>query len=384
MLLGEVQLHLLPSIQLDSLATRAVPARLDWPYETLAAEAFESCHRVDPTFVPALGHLAEIALRRGDLSAAERWMADYRSAGPDRKGVRRLALMADCVRRGADRTDWSGATASGDDVVGAGILLAPSADSRARTCAQAAFRQVLAAEPVGSGNQWGALVGLQSMLLAEGRTSELVDLLDGAVAQGTGQALGLYVLDATLEADLGPRAGEFIDQLGRDYRNRSTPTLWLIGSWAAATARVEQLSEVARVLDERAATSGGRLDRLVGAAVDAHLSIARSDTGAAIAALRALAPSAPAAEITWSLWEPLAGERLALARLLLSRGDYSSAHRVATGFDHPQPVVFRAYEAASLSVRLQAARALGDERLAEAHRRRLNALGRADLIPPAH
>jgi hypothetical protein len=102
--------------------------------------------------------------------------------------------------------------------------------------------------------------------------------------------------------------------------------------------------------------------------------VAAGDTSLALERLRALPPSGTSQDIAWSLWSPMGLERLMLARLLLNRGDPGGAIRVASVFDSPQPTLFLLFIAPSLTVRSQAAEALGDQELAKKFRARHAAL----------
>jgi hypothetical protein len=112
----------------------------------------------------------------------------------------------------------------------------------------------------------------------------------------------------------------------------------------------------------------------------ARAALARADSAEALRRLSALVPTARRRPLEFDWWESLGGERLALAELLLARGQFAEALRVASIFDSPTPVIYLIYLPASLSVRLRAAQALGDAVLAERFRARLVALGRNDLL----
>jgi len=71
---------------------------------------------------------------------------------------------------------------------------------------------------------------------------------------------------------------------------------------------------------------------------------------------------------------PRGSERLYLARLLAARGDFERAIDVANVFDATWPVVHTLYLAPSLRLRADAAAALGEARLADVFRTRLEAL----------
>ena len=74
-------------------------------------------------------------------------------------------------------------------------------------------------------------------------------------------------------------------------------------------------------------------------------------------------PTAGHGDLQGSLWESLAPERLAYARILLARGKPADAHRVASTIDHPGILIHQLFLRASLDLRVAAARALNDRRL---------------------
>jgi hypothetical protein len=106
----------------------------------------------------------------------------------------------------------------------------------------------------------------------------------------------------------------------------------------------------------------------------ARLQLARGDTGAALRDLRSLSPNAPLAELEWQPWESLAGERLALASVLMARADYAMAEQVAAMLEAPQPVIHTVFLPAALAIQQQAAAALGQPHRAEVLARRARAL----------
>jgi hypothetical protein len=119
---------------------------------------------------------------------------------------------------------------------------------------------------------------------------------------------------------------------------------------------------------------------LLGQSVTARAALARGDSAGALKLLQQLVPTAGRGALIWNPWESLGGERLLLAELRLARGEFVEALRLARNFDAPVPVSYVLYLPASLKLRLRAARALGDEQLAQRVRARLVALGRRELI----
>jgi hypothetical protein len=71
---------------------------------------------------------------------------------------------------------------------------------------------------------------------------------------------------------------------------------------------------------------------------------------------------------------PAAGERLLLARLLLANGDHLNAMGMADVIDSPGASIHLLFLPASLTLRLEAATALGDTRLQSKLRQSIAAL----------
>lgn len=95
----------------------------------------------------------------------------------------------------------------------------------------------------------------------------------------------------------------------------------------------------------------------------------------AISRLRTVLGTGRRDELTWSVAEPLAPDRLLLATLLLSRGQPREAIAAAAIFDHQAPIVFLPYLPASLALRRRAAASFGEEAEARRYEDRLTALG---------
>jgi len=123
-----------------------------------------------------------------------------------------------------------------------------------------------------------------------------------------------------------------------------------------------------------AAESSSPVTRLASASLSARLTLVRGDTASAVAQLLALPIVAPRDSLSWEYFEPLAPDRLTLARLLLARGRPAEALKQAAVFDQPQPVVFLAFLRQSLEIRALAAEQMGQPGLARGLRARLRAL----------
>jgi protein kinase-like protein len=365
MALGDVYYHLLP--------------RGTAP-DSIAEAAFLQAERTDSTFTPPLFHLLEIALRRGDVRRSRELIQDLRGAGLDSALDARLSLMLNCVENGPGQIDWRGAVArNAPMVLSASRLL--SVGARQGACAEAGFRSLLESEGVAAEQEWGALLGLQGLLTAQGRLDDLEHLVDSEVSRRLWGRV-LYLVVAASGAGLDRRAAEVAREVGTAYETLGSAMLWALGGWAAHRGAVRELEGIAAALRAKADSTASRADRLLTDAMTARAMIAAGDTAAGLARLEALTPNAPVAELEWQAWEALPGERLALAELLLARGDFRRADEVASSFDAPQPVVYLTYLPAALRLRIKAARGAKDERTAARYEARLAAMQAARTRSP--
>jgi hypothetical protein len=120
--------------------------------------------------------------------------------------------------------------------------------------------------------------------------------------------------------------------------------------------------------------------QLYAEALNGHLALARGDTAEAVQTFRSLRPIGSRTLLEWEIAEPLAVEKMQLARVLYALGDYAEARQVAEIFDHPQPIAFLPFLPASLELRYRSASAEGRRRLADTYRRRLMEIGMGDLV----
>ena len=356
MALGDTYYHLLPRV--------AAP-------DSLAEAAFREAQRTDSAFTPPLFHLVEIELRRGEAAGATELIRRLRGAALDSTLGARLGFMLDCVREGPGTIDWDGAARqSSAMVLSASKLL--SAGASQPGCARAGFHAVLRAKSVTIEQQWGALLGLQGLMTAQGQMDSVQQLLDSKVSEALFGRV-LYLVIAGAGAGLDQRARQVADELGSDYAAMGSATLWALGAWAARRGAARELGAIAAALRAKADSTRGRADLLLAEAIEARAMLASGDTAEALARLAAVRPNAPVLDLEWQPWESLPGERLAQAELLFARGAYHQADSVASLFQAPQPVVYLTYLPAALRLRIRAARALGANRTAESLGRRLAA-----------
>jgi tetratricopeptide (TPR) repeat protein len=376
MALGEVYYHLLPLVPRP---------------DSLAEAAFDASLASDTGFTPPLFHLAEIAIRNGDLARGRSLLGRFLAAQPSMQLADQLQLMLACVEAGRRGFDWSDAAGTEPRAV----LLAAKAlmgGGQNLACANRAYRSLLASDSLTY--HWGALLGLNSVLVATRQPEELIALVDSTVHAGTlRQAMTLYVVDAIAGLPVEPQARE-VQAFGEKTWGPSyaglgaTPNLswlqWLFGAWSAHTRRAESLGRLQAALAVESRNGTSSTIALYADALAADMALLRGDTTAAIEGYLALSPTAEADSLDWSLGLSLAAERLQLARLLFARGRYADAHDVATIFDHQGPVLYPAFLPASLELRYQAALARGWSEAAARYRQRLVDLGRSDLLGTGH
>lgn len=342
MALGEVYYHLLPEAA---------------PLDSLAEAAFERSRLADTSFTPPLLHLAELAIRRGDVRRAEGLVNAVRKAEADSAIGNPASLMVQCVRDGPAAVDWRRVTRQkAQDVLAAGKLLAVGASQPA--CGEAAFRAILNADSMLLEQRWAALVGLQSLLIAVGRVEEVPALLASERVSDL-PGMMLCLVDAATGNGCEVEARAQAEKLGHAYSQLDVPRLWLLGEWRAAVADTASLRAIVTALEAKRDSSNSRSDSLITAAVGARLPLLTGDSSEALRLLSALKPTAPGSELEWQLWESLGEERMILAELLLARRQFADAYRVAARIDSPQPLTYLLHLRRSLAVRIRAAEALG-------------------------
>jgi tetratricopeptide (TPR) repeat protein len=361
MSLGEVYYHLLP--------------QADGPLDSLAEAEFTAAAQ-DSGFSPPRLHLAEVAIRTGDRSRADAAVDDFLrlsqdSASADQRAE--LLLMLGCAREGRGGVQWT--TAAGRaplEVLAAAKLLA--AGGAYPACAEDGFRAVFD-HATSLSDRWGAFLGVQGVLAAEGRTSELKEAVKAAVGAGLDLAPLVYVLDDLAGVDVGPEAARLAASIPADPKAVAS-ALWFSGEWHAAQGDSVAVRSIRDLLAARAARDpSAGVERYVDA-LGARLTLLRGDSAGAIAQLARVLAAAPQTDLDWGIGESLAPARLVLARLLLARGQLRQAILAARVFDHPVPITFLPFLPASLELRRRAAEQLGEAREARAYVERLAALGR--------
>jgi tRNA A-37 threonylcarbamoyl transferase component Bud32/tetratricopeptide (TPR) repeat protein len=368
MQLGETYTHLLP--------------RAGEP-DSLALAAFEAARRLDPTASDALLHMIEIRLRHGETAEAEPLLTQFLSADPDSAFAAKLDIMHRCTRDGPDAVDWDElVTTEPFPLMTASKSLSVAAAQPA--CAMAGYRALLATDTAATdvaadGRRWASLIGLQSLLISTGRPMEAAGEVDAFVDRW-GYGGTLLVLDGLVVDTLVPRARAAADEMRqRDgpYDSwRSPYRLWVVGALEATRGDVAEATAIADELARRAASGSANEAGVMEQSLRAHIALARGDSADALGRLRELVPPIlPGDALSWDEFAPMGLERLALARLLLARGEYLEAIRVADVFDSQAPHIFVLFTGESLRLRREAATYLRDRLLLSRYDARLEALG---------
>jgi hypothetical protein len=208
--------------------------------------------------------------------------------------------------------------------------------------------------------------------MASGQAA-LPRLLDSAVISMP-DARRLYLVNAVAGQDKGGRGDSVAAAFSSMPPPMSAGRIWYLGQWATVrkdTAHLAQLSGHAAVLrDESAAAS----DSLLASVLDAHLTLLRGDTSAAIRALSSLSSAVPLDWLVWDPWAALAAERVLLAELLLAHGEPGPSAAVAEVLDGSQSLAFLPFLRRTLVVRMRAMEQLGKKRDAALLKARLEAL----------
>jgi tetratricopeptide (TPR) repeat protein len=373
MALGEVYQHLLPmaAAPLDSLA------RAEF---TLAA--------ADTGFTPPHFHLAELAIRRGDLAGAGSVVHRFDRSGARTEESAELAIMLACAR-GEKDVDWPAWARTSPMVLLSAAKLLSVAATFPR-CTEAASHALLA-EPAAQELRRGVIFLLQNLWAAEGRDSAIIALTASPTGPARWQeAIATYLVDVLAGApQFDPRVRAAVaglrKNLGARYEDSlDSGTRLLLGTWYARSGQVADAARLQGRLSQQASSTGRPDVKLCAAALAGHILLARGDSVAALSTFERLTPVARRDFLVWGATESLPVERLVLAELLVARRRYRDAIAVAGEFDHPTPIVYLAFLPASLTLRYHAAWGLGQFERAGRYRDRLAALRPGELLAASH
>lgn len=337
--------------------------------DSLAETAYRRARDVDPQFTPALFHLAELSMRRGDLRYWDSVGVARTQGRIDSVEFSQLSHMHDCLagRRPEHDQDVFGALAAGK------VLAAGGAQPR---CAKTLLLSALTAPSADIQNRWGALLALQSLLVATADTTALDSLLHAPSIKDLPTWVPL-VLDAVGAGVLRAAADSVARDQGTAWPTMRASHVWVLGIWHTHEKHLDEARRALSALHAKRDSTHSATDSLFVAILSARLTLASGDTSRAISQLRAMMPVGSPVDIAWQPWQALAGERMLLAELLFHRGEYAGALRVASLIDALEPVVHLIYIRRSLELRAFAADRLRRPSLARSLRARLAKLASA-------
>ncbi len=369
-ILGEVYFHLVP-----------ITPR---PINTLAQEAFETAVYYDSVFSEPLMHLAEFAIRTGDLRNARALVDRMQRDSAEAELRTQLGLMLRCVEGGAPDRVWEPSIA--EETIHAFRAATSLAMAGLQVpCAERGLSMVLS-KTESPAERWGSFLGLQGIFASQNRAADALGLIDSITpewgATGTQEGYRLLILDDLAGVDFGDRAVNAVGGIGGDDIGRVTraSNLWLLGWWYASRGDYEALSAAHRRLGVVADSLGRASVWEYVRSLDALMALSQGDTATAISLLQSIVPIADRDLLAWNFTAPHPLDRLLLAQLHLAKEQWRQVIAAASVFDHSAPIVYLPFLAPSLELRYRAAVRAGDRPLEREYRRRLEALGRRDLI----
>jgi hypothetical protein len=369
--LGEAYYHLIPS--------RSRP-------DTLAKANFEAAIRADTAFTPPLYHLAQIAMRQGNVDSAAQIIGRFRRLSPGNRFLPTLELGLKCLRDGPETISWRAEVERDpkETYRAARMLSVGGANPQ---CAEAGLRALLAYG--GERYEWAAFFGIHGLLALRGQDKQLMALVDSVISAGSLAAMTLYLIDAIAGLDVEEKATEveeYGDRWGdqyerfRDFGAEYMWVAWLYGAWHSHRGDSSKVRSLRDILRERAEDAGAEDIALYAEALTGHLDLLRGDSAAAVERWLTLASVGIADSLNAEFGLSLPVERLRLAEVLCARGRYEQCLNAAAVFDHPGPLIFMPFLPASLVLRHRAAVRLRLDDLASELRTRLDRLGRIQLL----
>jgi hypothetical protein len=342
--LGEVYQHYLP--------------RRGYPFDIAAAE-FDTALALDPGFAPPLFHAAQHAIWRAQRERADTLIAAFAATRPDSLEVAQLHLMRTCLSDRSSRAQWDAAAKAGIANTGQAATWLVVAGLRFPSCARDALKAVAAADTVDGPWRFYATVELASVAGAMGDDSTARALIADL---GVGIRQDVFtVLLATARPGLSDLADQAVERLVRAQPPAAGAARahWAVGTWQVHRQRLAEADRTAAELASLAAT-GDREARLLSASLMTRITLARGDTAAALASLRALAPTADQQTLRFTPWEALPWEHIALAQILVARGQLTEAFVAAESFDSPASFGFLPWLRESLELRAKESSRFGD------------------------
>ena len=167
--------------------------------DTLAKANFEAAVQADSSFTPPLYHLAQIALRQGNVDSAAEMIGRFHRLSPENRFLPPLRLGFECVSQGPESIAWREQVDRDADVVYQSCHGCLPSEARTPPVPMLVYRHCCIRS---ERYQWAAFFALQGLLAAQGRHETLVMLIDSVIDSGTLAAMPLYLIDAIA----GPRS----------------------------------------------------------------------------------------------------------------------------------------------------------------------------------
>jgi len=356
MAMGEVYFHQLPNAA---------------PLDSLARAAFARVLQRDSLFLPALFHLAELAMQGADTSLSGRLVSRFARVTTDTAAAEQLDLMGRCVRGGLSAGDWTGPDGTSPEVMLAAAKALATAPLYSG-CANDGFAAVVHDRMAPVAYRYYALLGLQGLAVLRGDDAAVRSLVESPEGREL-HADFFYLHGALVRPGLAAEAERKANELGENLSERPARQLLLLGVWRSHRGDLTGARAVAAVLNRQADSAQDRTTSQAAAILRAHLALASGDTARAVALLSALRVHADQQQLVYSPWQTLGFERLLLARLLAARHDDSGVLQTCASLESSQPIVFLLYRFDCDTLRAAAAERLGDRELARRVRSRLAA-----------
>ena len=370
--LGEVYMHLLPRASLKSP-------------DAAADEAFATAHALDSSAVNVLYHPIQIRLRRGDLAGARAMLARFRAAQPDQTSLNELAFAEACVRTQASRdTLRAAATAAPLEFVAAGATLGAAGANL--PCALAIYDAVQVVDTIDSdaadARRYVALAGTVTIALTRGDSALARAAVDRFEKQWPAVP-ALLLTAASWSPVFTSRAAAAVraDSVAYGAALATAPEtnrIFRTALFEVTRGSQGRAALLQATLQAHAAMPDSQPLQWYADAIQAHLLLARADSSGAERLLRRVLSAALTTDnLQWDITGSRGLQRLTLARLLLARGQAQEAWNVANVFDAPIPMVYVVFLPASLDLRAQAAKQVGDVAAERLYRSRLASITRA-------
>ncbi len=370
--LGEVYMHLLPR------------AALRAP-DDAADEAFARAQALDSSAVNVLYHPVQIRLRRGDVAGAAAMLARFRAAQPDQTALNELVFADACVRTKAARDTLRAAAAAAPlEFLSASATLGAAGANL--PCALAMYEIVQAVDTsntdVADARRYVALAGIVTIALTRG-DSALAHAAVDRFEKRWPAVPGLLLTAASWSPAFSTRALAAVraDSVAYGVAMATAPEtnkIFRTALFEVTRGSMDRATLLQATLQSRAAMPDSQPLQWYADAIQAHLLLARSDSSGAERLLRGvLSVALNTDNLQWDITGSRGLQRLTLARLLLARGRVQDAWNVANVFDAPIPMVYVVFLPASLELRAQAAKQLGDVAAERMYRSRLASITRA-------